>query len=98
MTDQVEVVPCAIPSVSGAIEAEFAPALAANPAPDPDSAAERIKGALEHILGIDVSGFVVLALKPDGAVTTAGIVDMDSPESIRRMSRAMAISVGKLLS
>lgn len=95
-TEKVELSPCVIPSVSGAIEAEIS--LPPNPEPDPDTAATRIKGALEHILGIEVSGFVVLALKPDGAVTTAGIVDTDSPESIRRMSRAMAISVGKLLS
>ncbi len=94
--EKVELSPCAIPSVSGAIEAEFA--LPHNPEPDQDAAATRIKGALEHILGIEVSGFVVLALKPDGVVTTAGIVDMESPEGIRRMSRAMAISVGKLLS
>lgn len=94
--EKIELAPCAIPSVSGAIEAEFS--LPPNPEPDQDTAATRIKGALEHILGIEVSGFVVLALKPDGVVATAGIVDMESPEGIRRMSRAMAISVGKLLS
>jgi hypothetical protein len=65
--------------------------------PDKEDVAGRCKDALEFILGVQVSGFSILVLKPDGGVMATGAVNEDSPEDLRRLSRAMAVQIGKLL-
>lgn len=65
--------------------------------PDKEDIAGRCKDALEHILGVQVSGFTILVLKPDGNVMATGAVNEEAPEDIRRLSRAMAIQMGRLL-
>lgn len=65
--------------------------------PSKEDIVGRCKAALEHILEVEVSGFSILVLKPDGGVMSSGAVKEDSPEDLRRLSRAMAVQIGKLL-